>query len=267
MKLIKFVKEPLLHFLILAGTLFAIYSEFGPESNEDKGITVSDARMAQLYNRFEKLWDRPPSDFEMKGMIDEYLLDEIYAFQARELGLDKGDAIIRKRLRQKMEFMLFDMAGAIPPEDGELQVYLHEHSDRYRREARIDYEYISIAKDASADEIEAFMQFVTTTDSCGSCETHTSHRRIADASKSLIQDIHGHRFAEQVMMLTTDGWQGPFESDTGIVYVKPTDIRKGYVPDLQEIYELVFADWRQEKNEEFKREYQSKLLETYRPNI
>ncbi|WP_112477920.1 hypothetical protein [Vibrio variabilis] len=182
MKLSLLVKEPLCHFLAISALLFVVYDQVAPEPvAPSESITISDARIEQMYNRFEKLWHRPPSDIEMTGLIDDYLLDEIYALEARELGLDKGDGVIKKRLRQKMEFMLFDIAGAVPPKKHELQEYLEHNAERYTIPESYDLEVISLDKDASVAEKKAFKDLTRSVDDNSDFYGYRSYQRFSDA--------------------------------------------------------------------------------------
>ena len=64
------------------------------------------------------------NELELKGLIDEHVREEIAAREAVAMGLDRDDIVIKRRLRQKLEFLLVDDAAATPPTDAELQAWL-----------------------------------------------------------------------------------------------------------------------------------------------
>jgi len=49
-----------------------------------------------------------PSDVELRGLVDSYVLEEVLYRVALTMGLDQDDAIVRRRMRQKIEFRLDD---------------------------------------------------------------------------------------------------------------------------------------------------------------
>jgi hypothetical protein len=110
----RLLKEPLLHFLLIGASLFFVFglAQDGMPGRTDDQVIVSAGRIEQLNNIFTKTWQRPPSPAELKGMIDDFVLEEIYYRQAVEMGIDRDDTVIRRRLRQKFEFLTDDMAAA-----------------------------------------------------------------------------------------------------------------------------------------------------------
>ena len=75
-------------------------------------------------------------------MIQDRVREEIYCREAIALGLDKDDPVIRRRLRQKMEFVSEDAATEPEPTDRDLQAYLAAHEDAFRVEPRITFRHV-----------------------------------------------------------------------------------------------------------------------------
>ena len=99
-------REPLLHFFTLALVIFAVYDAVAPtDARRPDKIVVTNSRIEQFASLFALTWQRPPNADELRDLIDDYVKDEIYEREALVLGLDKDDAVIRRRLRLKMEFM------------------------------------------------------------------------------------------------------------------------------------------------------------------
>ena len=53
------------------------------------------------------------------------------------MGLDKDDTIVRRRLAQKVEFLMDDVSGVTEPDDVTLQAYYDKHAERYREPPRL----------------------------------------------------------------------------------------------------------------------------------
>ena len=128
----KLLREPLVHFLALALLIFIAYGALNrkrPRSLAE--IVVTQARIEQIAGIFARTWQRPPSLSELKGLIDDYVKDEVYSREALDLGLDKDDTVIRRRLRQKMEFLSDAEIEALDPTEAELEEYLNSTSPKF----------------------------------------------------------------------------------------------------------------------------------------
>ena len=76
----KWLKEPLLHFLLIGAVLFLLFglASGGRSGGADDEIVVSAGRIEQLANIFAKTWQRPPTREELKGLVDDFVLEEVY---------------------------------------------------------------------------------------------------------------------------------------------------------------------------------------------
>ncbi len=101
----KILREPLFHFLLIGATLFVIFDLVSDpsRSGEDRQIVVSAGRIQQFANIFAKTWQRPPTAEELKGLIDDFVLEEIYYRQAVAMGIDRDDTVIRRLLHLLVE--------------------------------------------------------------------------------------------------------------------------------------------------------------------
>ena len=96
----KWLKEPLLHFLVLGGLIFLIYGMVSQQRSEQE-IFISAGQQETLINTFTRTWQRPPTAVEFKGLLDDYVREEIAYREGTAMGLDDNDVIIRRRLRQR----------------------------------------------------------------------------------------------------------------------------------------------------------------------
>ena len=94
----RILKEPLFHFLLLGAGLFVAYGLISrPGSNSAPGkIVVTVGHVEHLAAGFAKTWQRPPSDAELKGLVDDWVREEIATREAIAMGMDKDDTIIRR---------------------------------------------------------------------------------------------------------------------------------------------------------------------------
>ena len=128
-----FLREPLVHFLVLGAGIFLLAALVG-ESDQDQPdqIVVSVGQIDRLVETWQRTWQRPPTQVELEGLVEDHIREEILYREAIALGLDRDDTIIRRRLRQKMEFLPQDLVEQIEPTDAELRTYLRENADAYQ---------------------------------------------------------------------------------------------------------------------------------------
>ena len=155
----KWLKDPLVHFLVLGGLLFALVSFWGPEnaniSNSQKDIIVTQAGQKHLADLFELTWQRKPTQDELNNLIEDHIKEEIYYREALALGLDENDTIVRRRLRQKLEFMQEDLNAQESPSEAELKAYFTAHQDQYMTEHLYSFEQVLVSpKKLSAQELQ-----------------------------------------------------------------------------------------------------------------
>jgi len=152
----KLLREPLLHFLLLGAGLFGAYAVLNrnqPAAQNE--ILVSAGQIETLAATFAKIWQRPPSEQELKAQIDAYVKEEMLSREAIALGLDKNDTVIRRRLQQKMEFLAEDFAAASDPTEAELADYLAKHPDQFAEEPRFTFRQVFLSPDKRGDRLEA----------------------------------------------------------------------------------------------------------------
>ena len=129
------LREPLFQFIVLGAALFGLFHLADRKKAEGpERIVISSARIANLADGFARTWQRPPGKEELQGLIDDYIRDEVFYREGRAAGLDRDDVIIRRRVRQKMEFFAED-ASVPEPDEAQLAAYLQSNPDRFRTEA------------------------------------------------------------------------------------------------------------------------------------
>jgi len=121
----RLLKQPLLHFLLLGAGLFLAYSLMpkGPGTSEPGKIVVTQGQIEHLATGFAKTWQRSPTAQELEGLVRDWVREEVYYREAMALGLDRDDTVIRRRLRQKMEFVSDDIVAQTEPSDADLTAY------------------------------------------------------------------------------------------------------------------------------------------------
>ncbi len=273
----RLLKEPLLHFFLLGSALFVAYgliSETGRRSAPDE-IVVTVGRVEHLAAGFAKTWLRPPSDAELEGLIDEWVRDEIAAREAIALGLDEDDSVIRRRLRQKLEFVSDDIAAQTEPTDADLNAYLQAHPEAFRVGPSFTFSHVyldpakrgdDLGRD-TADLLAQLKQSGGRGDPSALGDSLLLERSFQSATNSELEKQFGRAFAAKLNELSPGEWQGPVESGYGVHLVLVSERTEPRLPELAEVRDVVRREWvnarRIEANERF---YQA-LLERYTVTI
>ena len=264
----KLLHEPLLHFLLIGAGLFLIFGLTRPPAgNAPNRIVVDAGQVEQLTANFTRTWMRPPTGTELAGLIDNYIRDEVYYREALTMGLDQNDPLIRRRMRQKMEFIFEDLSTASVPSDQVLTDFLKQHADRFYLEPRISFRQVYLNPDkrrnleADASRMLADLQAGAAPETLGdpTLVGYTFHL----ASQSMIRRTFGKAFGQEVSILAQGKWTGPLYSGVGAHLVFISERQEGRLPDLSEIRDRVENEWLARHRREQKARAYAKLLEGY----
>jgi parvulin-like peptidyl-prolyl cis-trans isomerase-like protein len=241
----------LLHFLVLGAALFGLFSMVGKKDAEaPTKVVVSASHVATLANRFARTWRRPPTEQELQGLVEDYIRDEIFYREGRAAGLDRDDVVIRRRVRQKMEFLAEDMAAA-EPSDEELAAYLAANPERFRTEDRLTFRQIFLsatrrgsALDGDAREIAKTLTGTNApADSAAIGDPFLLGEEFREMSQGDVARMFGEGFAKQLSAVKPGRWQGPIPSSFGAHFVFVDERAKGSLPSLDTVRDAVQREW------------------------
>jgi hypothetical protein len=273
----RIIKEPLLHFLLLGAGLFMAYgliSEPG-SSNVPGKIVVTVGQIEHLAAGFAKTWQRPPTDSEIKGLVDDWVREEIATREAIALGLDKDDTVIRRRLRQKLEFVSDDIAAQTEPTDADLNAYLQTHPDSFHVEPRFTFSqvYLDPAKHGTtrardiAQVLAQLNQAGAKADVSALGDSLLLKPTFQSTPQSEIAKQFGEKFAAKLADLKTGQWLGPVESGYGMHLVLVSERTEGGQPELADVRDVVRREWANARRMEGNAKFYAELLKRYSVTI
>jgi hypothetical protein len=273
----RILKEPLLHFLLLGAALFMAYGLMSePGSSGAPGdIVVTEGQVEHLVAGFSKTWQRPPTDGELKGLIDDWVRDEIATREAMALGLDKDDTVIRRRLRQKLEFVSDDIAAQTEPTDADLNAYLQAYPESFRVEPQFTFSQVfldpakhgnNLASD-TAQLLAQLQQLGAKVDSSALGDSLLLERTFQSVPTSEIAKQFGEEFAAALGKLSPGQWQGPVESGYGVHLVLIHERTEGRLPELADVRDNVIREWANARRLELNEKFYKELLKRYTVTI
>jgi hypothetical protein len=265
-------KEPLVHFLLLGAGLFLLFYFLGGQKNENPDkIVVTAGKIENLVESFRKRWLRPPSERELEGLVEDYIKEEVLFREAVAMGLDRDDTIIRRRMRQKMEFLFEDVATQAEPTDEELWEYLDRNADSFRIEPRFTFMQVYLNPDRHGEALQAdagrllekLRQSSGKVDIEALGDPIMLPRNYLDVSQTEIGKLFGEDFAQKLSGLQTGQWQGPVESGYGIHFVLLQNHTEGREPALEEVRDMVKRELLNVRRREVNEATYQQLLERY----
>ena len=264
----KAMREPLLHFLFIGAGLFFLFSSInGPVDDKPNRIVVTPGQVELLAANFTRTWMRPPTEQEMEGLIKSYLRDEVYYREAIALGLDKDDAFIRRRMRQKLEFILEDITAQIDPTEDELRAYMLDHRKSFWLEPQVSFRQLYLNPDqrhdieGDAENMLAQLHAGENPEELGDL-TMTAYE-FGLTYQSEIAKRFGDKFAREILNLGPGKWTGPVYSGLGEHLVMVSERIEGRLPELSEVRSDVEREWLIERRRELEDATYNRLLEEY----
>lgn len=272
----KLLHEPLVHFMLLGVLVFTGFKFFSKnESNPRGAIVVTQGKIESLVTGFTRTWQRPPTREELNGLIRDYVREEVCAREAMALGLDKEDTVIRRRLRQKLEFISESVAAQADPTDAELQKYLEAHREKFRSERQFTFRQVYLdpqrhGSNLNRDAAQLLIQLQQAgTDSNISLfgDPFLLDQEYKRVPTGEVSKQFGEKFAAKLGDLPVGQWQGPIESGFGTHLVLVINRDEGRMPVLKEVRDAVKLEWSNAQRSETNEKFYEALLQRYTVTI
>jgi hypothetical protein len=249
------LKEPLLHFLILGALVFALYGFIGPDAPGDDEIVVTRGHQEHLITAFSRTWQRPPTQIEFTNIVDDWIREEIAYREGLTMGLDSDDTIIRRRLRQKLEILAEDIVSMAEPTPEMLQQYQEENRSDYTLEPVYTLRQIYFNVDqrgASAQQDAEQALLMLETDSGLTNPEDLGDRlslpyRHVDKRQGALAGTFGSDFVDGLPGVDPGQWGGPIRSGYGLHLVYIEEFSPGRALTLEEAERDVRRDWSNEQ--------------------
>ena len=241
-----FYQQPLFHFVVLGALIFLFHSWFGDQQNANpERIIVTVPQVERMAGLWYKTWGRPPSDLELHGLVRDYIKEEIYYREAIKLGLDINDTVIRRRLRQKMEFMISpDLLST--PNDNDLSKFLNENTDEFIIKPSYSFKQVYFKSDQRGLALETQLLLNQADQNSNLLEIGSPislPKSLDSATQRQIMRLFGQQFYDSLSTLTVDKWSEPIESGFGFHLINISMKTDTHIPPLSEIRQAVMNSW------------------------
>lgn len=270
------LRDPLTHFVVAGGLLFAVWTAFSPQAappTDPMRIEVTEDDLRQI----ALVWlsqGRPlPTPDQMRELARHEATQRVLVREAMSLGLDRDDEIIARRLAQKMDFLLADLATLDEPTEDELRAWYVENEDHFALPPRVSFRHLYFSQDAHGVDgaRTAAAEVLPTLAAVGPDDPQLSGM----ADRFMFRDYYGGRtpaeiakefgpaFAEDLFAQTPAGWAGPIRSGYGWHLVWIDTLEPGRPADFETIREGVRSAWLDERYREIRERAYDEMLSRY----
>jgi hypothetical protein len=265
-------REPLFHFLVAGVALFVLFRVLnGGDTGAPRDIVITEARVEALAENFARTWMRPPTSEELRGLVEDYIAEEVYYREAIAMGLDGDDTVIRRRLRQKMEFISEGIATAAEPTDEQLQAYLAQHAEKFVEPSRLTFQQIFLSSEQRGEAVRRDAERLLAELTAG--RVAPDRQSLGDptllpptmeaAPPAEIANVFGTEFVEQIDEAPVGQWSGPVQSGFGLHLVRIDERKPGATPTLAEIRPIVVREWEAEQKQKTNAAFLAELRAKY----
>jgi hypothetical protein len=257
-RLTALLREPLAHFLVLGAVLLAVFGvRDGRAPSDRQRISVNVEQIARMSDMFERTWRRPPTRQEMNGLIEDFLREEIFYREALAMGFDRDDTVIRRRLRQKMEFVGEDLSAQGQPSEEELADLLARRAESFLTAPSISFEQVFVSgarrgADAprEAERVLASLRSDGETDLATIGDVSLLEPAYEHLTPAGVAGVFGEAFARALFELPLAHWSGPVRSAYGLHLVRVRAHENGRVPAVDEVREQLVRERLAERRRE-----------------
>ena len=250
--IIKVLKEPLIHFLLLGSFIYLVYIYTQePTQNIQEEITLQTYEIQALKDGYKKKHHKDINSEELKAysaqaLYEKKLLDEAYA-----LNLHKESKEISQILLKQMKFIRQNRSIFKEPTEEELLAYYKKNIQEYSQTDKISFSHIYFLN-AKDKDIKKLYEITTTVGIdphnaayFGNASSISNY--LDNVTQDEIQKSFGKYFTKQLFTLKSGIWHKAIHSKNGVhlVYVRNKMTGKPYPFD--DVLERVYQDFLLEK--------------------
>ncbi len=276
----KIFREPLSQFLILGALLFLAHSFWeSAVLRKDMTINVSAQEIERQALIFASENQRPPTDEDIKALLFAHIEEEALMREAIKHGLDKDDTIIRRRLAQKMRFIIEDIEEQKTPSRAVLEKTYQDNIERFSLAEMRSFSHIYISPDRKNEALSDYVEEIKgqlkgqgqprsqQEDWHALGDPFMLQRDYKNLSRNGVRRLFGTEFAQALFETDTDSWQGPIDSAFGRHFVYIDRVSPGKTPAFDDVKGEVEIFWRDENQRLQNRSELEALIKRYKVHV
>jgi plasmid stabilization system protein ParE len=268
------LQEPLFHFVIAGAVLFGAYAllsrgEDSAAANKPNQIRIGQGEVQWLSETWMLQRQREPTHEELRGLVAEFLNEELLAREAREMKLDESDTIVRRRLAQKLNFLIEGTLRRSEPAEADLQRIYETHPERFRTGARVSFTHVYFNPAQRNDTVSDANNALADLSRSGRGPTEPMGDRFLlpsefrEESEQTVTGAFGPEFARTLFALKPEVWSGPIASGYGVHLVRVSALRHEQLRPFSDVRAQLLEEWRYDQEKTAKARYLTELRKKY----
>ena len=267
------LQEPLFHFLLAGAVLFGGYSLLNRTADDSQSnraqIHIGQGEVRWLTETWTLQRQRGPTHEELRSLVAEFLNEELLAREARNMKLDESDTVVRRRLAQKMTFLIEGTLRRAEPTEAELQGFYEANSERFRTEARVSFKHVYFNPANRTDPAsDAKNMLAELSGAVGESADVVGDRfllgpEFSEEDERSVASAFGQQFAQAVFDLKSATWSEPITSGFGVHLVRVSALEGSRARPFAEVRGQLLDEWRRDQEQVGKNRYLAELQKKY----
>jgi hypothetical protein len=239
-KLPALLREPLLHFIVLGGLLFAVDHVMATRIDDPRTIVIGPEVDSEAVEIFEQTRGIKPNKEELKALHQVWLDNEVLYREGLAMQVDKGDTAIRERVIFKA-LSIIDANTKLPAiDDKKLRDWFESRREKYDDPARYNFEEAVLAGNATEESIRAF---VATLNAGKSSDTAAGLRVFKDRPYDNLVQSYGADFPKTLAESTAGEWRAQKTRD-GWHAMRLISVTQPKPAAFEELRGVIMQDWK-----------------------
>ena len=249
-------RQPLLHFLVLGALIFVVDRVAVGRVDDPRAILIDDAKYAEIAGIYRDNRGVAPTSEEMATLTVKWAQNEMLYREARLMGLDQGDEMIRQRLILKLRNVLFNRVTTATPDEEELQAYFERNRARYDQPGRFDVEQFRVASQEQAVAVAADLEGPVP------AERASELRKYPRRPKAALGHVFQPEHVDAMLDAEVGAWV-PVQSRSGWHVARVTQHHAPVAVALEDVLTRVKKDWTDDAMQAYLAETLSAVAEGY----
>ena len=270
----KLSREPLVHFILLGALLFAGHLLWQRHvTKADHTIIVTADEMERQALIFAGENRRQPTDEDLKALLFAHVEEQALMREAERIGLGEDDTIIRRRLAQKMRFIIEDVEAPALPAEAELKSWFEANMDKFVSAETRSFSHVYLSPEEHGDNLNAAVQNILSKleneneDWNALGDPFMLKRGFKSLNALELSRLFGPTFSKGLFELEGNKWQGPIESAFGLHLIRIDNIADKITPSFEDVRDDVETAWQEDARRSANQAALKELIQKYKVDV
>lgn len=270
----KLSREPLVHFILLGALLFAGHLLWQRHvTKADHTIIVTAEEMERQALIFAGENRRQPTDEDLKALLFAHVEEQALMREAERIGLGEDDTIIRRRLAQKMRFIIEDVEAPALPAEAELKSWFEANMDKFVSAETRSFSHVYLSPEEHGDNLNAATQNILSKleneneDWNALGDPFMLKRGFKSLNALELTRLFGPTFSKGLFELEGNKWQGPIESAFGLHLIRIDNIADKITPSFEDVRDDVETAWQEDARRSANQAALKELIQKYKVDV